>query len=303
MKSFLWYGGLAAAILMAMVFVPRHAFAATNISSSTSAHWAWNDDIGWIDFYSPGTVNVLPNQLQGYASSSIGPISFDCATSPGGNICGTSNYGIANDGSGNLSGWAWNDAIGWISFYWGDASSVYPTATTTALCQSNGGYYCGVSINPTTGVFQGWAWNDSIGWIDFNCNNPPSGSICGTSQFNVTSGWTAQPLVGMLDSETFDTGVISGAQINSITWQGSTPSSTSVGFQIAVSNSSSGPWNFIGPDGTSGTVYTNVAGVPIPLTNYSSLNGRYFRYRAILTTNTSQSVSPQVTGVIVNWSP
>jgi hypothetical protein len=76
-----------------------------------------------------------------------------------------------------------------------------------------------------------------------------------------------------------------------------------VGFQIAVSNSASGPWNFIGPDGTSATTYTNISGSPISLGNYSSLDGRYFRYRVILTTNTGQTATPQVTSVIVNWSP
>ena len=33
--------------------------AATNISSGVSyEHWAWNDNIGWIDFYSTNNVNV-----------------------------------------------------------------------------------------------------------------------------------------------------------------------------------------------------------------------------------------------------
>jgi hypothetical protein len=38
-------------------------------------------------------------------------------------------------------------------------------------------------------------------------------------------------------------------------------------------------------------------------TPFVSLIGRYFRYRVILSTNTGQTVSPQVTSVIVNWSP
>ena len=112
---------------------------------------------------------------------------------------------------------------------------------------------------------------------------------------NVVTSYSAAATTGMLDSQTFDTGVTSGAQLNSIMWKGGVPSGTSVGFQIAVSNSSSGPWSFIGPDGTSATTYTGVAGTPISLSNYSSLAGRYFRYRAILTTNTGQTVSPTVT--------
>jgi hypothetical protein len=117
----------------------------------------------------------------------------------------------------------------------------------------------------------------------------------------VAATWVAQPTTGTLDSQTFDTGVANGAQLNSITWKGNVPSGTSVSFQIAVSNSSSGPWNFIGPYSSSG-----VTGGTISLgtiTPFASLIGRYFRYRVILSTNIGQTVSPQVTSVIVNWSP
>lgn len=300
MKKFLLSAigtAVAAIALFALSPAPR-ALASTDISATSSQHFAWNDEIGWIDFYSTGVVNVTSQQLTGYATSSVGAISLDCATSPSGNICGTSSYRVANDGSGDLSGWAWNDDIGWISFYWGN-SSADPTASTTALCQSYGSY-CGVTIS--SGAFQGWAWNDDIGWIDFNCDNS-SDDICSASNFDVVTNWVPQAATGTLDSATFDTGVASGAQLNSIMWEGTLPSGASVGFQIAVSNSSSGPWNFEGPDGTSATTYSGVAGVPIPLTDYTVLDGRYFRYRAILTTNLAQTLSPQVTDVVVNWSP
>jgi hypothetical protein len=277
------------------MFSPAHALAATtNISSSTAQHSAWNDEIGWIDFYTTGNVTVTSAQLSGYASSSAGVIALDCATSPSGSCA--INYKVSNDGSGKLSGWAWNDEVGWISFYWGNASA-NPVAPTTTLCQIYNGY-CGVSIS--AGVFQGWAWNDAIGWIDFNCGNNTS---CLSSNFAVATTWTAQAATGTLDSQTFDTGDASGAQLNSITWKGNVPTGTSVGFQVAVSASSSGPWNFIGPDGTSGTVYTGIAGATIPFGNYTSLIGRYFRYRVILTTDTGQTTSPVVNSVIVNWSP
>jgi hypothetical protein len=41
----------------------------------------------------------------------------------------------------------------------------------------------------------------------------------------------------------------------------------------------------------------------VPLTDYPVLAGRYFRYRAILTTNPTDTATPRVTGVVVNWSP
>jgi hypothetical protein len=300
MKKIFLYSWIVAGTFAAFMFLSPHAFAATNINATTSQHFAWNDEIGWIDFYSTGNVNVTASQLQGYASSSAGSVSLDCATSPSGNICGTSNYMVANDGNGDLSGWAWNDEIGWISFYWGDASSTYPvTGSTTSACSSYSGY-CGVQINAATGVFSGWAWNDTVGWISFNCGN----ISCSGSNFEVATSWVATSASGTLDSQTFDTGVTSGAELNSITWKGNLPAGTSVGFQIAVSNSSSGPWNFIGPDGTSGSSYlASVSGAPIRLGNYTSLAGRYFRYRVILLSNTARSLSPSVNSIIVNWSP
>lgn len=304
MKNILFYKKyivVAIGVLGIFFFGPIHAFAATNISATSSQHWAWNDEIGWIDFYTPNTANVVSNQLTGYASSSAGYISLDCATSPSGNICAKSNYQVSNDGAGNLSGWAWNDTYGWVSFCGnssGGASTL--TGTSTWVCPSVPTYE--VTVSPTTGVFTGWAWNDVIGWVDFNCANVAD-NICSTSNFETAASWTASSTFGTLDSETFDTGVASGSEINSITWVGSTPAGTAVGFQLAVSNSSSGPWNFAGPDGTSATIYSGISGVPIILTQYSSLIGRYFRYRAILTTNIAKTISPVVNDVMVNWSP
>jgi len=303
MKSLIIYGGILGGIFAALIFAPAHAFAATNINSTSSQHWAWNDEIGWIDFYDTGNVIVSSAGLTGYASSSAGNVSLDCHTSPGGNICGSSNYQATNDGAGKLSGWAWNSEYGWISFFWGDATAdSAATSTFTSLCRSYGSE-CGVSIN-SSGTFSGYAWNDEIGWISFNCSNTSS---CGTSQYSVATAWVSQPAIGTIDSQTFDTGVPGGAQMNSILWQGSVPAGTYVNFQIAVSNSSSGPWNFIGSDGTSGTYYPNggsaTPGTTIPLSNYQLLTGRYFRYRVILQTNVLETVSPSVSNVIVNWSP
>ena len=85
MKLLFIYSGVAVGILAALMFSPAHALAATtNISSSTAQHSAWNDEIGWIDFYTTGNVTVTSAQLSGYASSSAGVIALDCATSPSG---------------------------------------------------------------------------------------------------------------------------------------------------------------------------------------------------------------------------
>ena len=278
-------------ILFAVFFCPLNVFASTNISADTASHWAWNDFVGWINFYSAGNVMISSGGVVGYASSSVGILSLDCGTV---GVCnGSNNYQVANDGAGNLSGWAWNDEYGWISFWCG-----------------NGGTGCGVSPYRVTidqdGNLQGYAWNDAIGWISFNCNQPLS-NTCGTSNYEVQTSWTSTSTIGYLDSQTFDTGVPGGAQLNSVLWHGLLPANTALGFQFAVSNSSSGPWNFIGPNGipNSSSSYWNApvpsSSVPLDYDFYS--NFRYFRYRIALFSDAAQTASPRVDDVIVNWSP
>lgn len=283
LKPFIF--GVLGAFAVAFCASAGVAHASTNISSSGNAHWGWSDAIGWIDFYTPNTVTVSSTGLTGYATSSIGSISFDCHTSPNGNICGTSNYQVTNDGAGNLTGWAWNDGIGWISF----------DCHNTSSCGTSN-YQVTIDAN---GNFQGWAWNDGIGWIDFNCDN---NSTCGTSNFYVNTTWNATGTIGTLDSITYDTGVTGGAQFNSVAWQGTAVPGGLVSFQLAVSNTSSGPWNFTGPDGTINTYYTpSGPGVPVKL-NYTLYNNyRYFRYRVTLVATPTSS--PRVDSVIVDWSP
>ncbi|MEK7507859.1 MAG: hypothetical protein AAB602_02120 [Patescibacteria group bacterium] len=273
------------ACLVIFILSSVRVSASTNINSTTTEHWAWNDLIGWIDFYNTNSITVSSQKLTGYASSSAGDISLDCSTTRVGNICASSNYWVTNDGTGNLSGWGWNDQYGWISFD----------------CHNNNG--CGVSnyqawINSINGIFNNYAWNDIIGWISFNCSNHGCGS-----QYSVITSWIATSTVGYLDSTIFDTGIASGAQFNSILWHGSQPPETSVGFQLATSNSSSGPWTYKGSDGTSNTYYTTGADVSIKLHRSAHNNFRYFRYRVKLISNLIGTLSPRVDEIIVNWSP
>jgi hypothetical protein len=275
-------------------FVVFSAISVTNIDSTNK--WAWNDLIGWIDFYGTNTVNVSSQQLTGYASSSAGDISLDCATTRNGNICGQSDYKVLNDGMGNLSGWGWNDNYGWISFCGGQNTSNCPGSTIYQ-----------VKINPTTGDFSDYAWNDIAGWISF-CGQPGGGGGCASSTYSykVNTFWRATSTTGYLDSSIYDTQVSGGAQINSIMWKGDLPSGTQVRFKIASSNSPSGPWNFLGPGGT--TSDDDYYGPVSPNVQYKvnyilHSNHRYFRYRIILVSDQAQQNSPRVDDVIVNWSP
>ena len=291
-KEKLNYFWIKLIIILSFVFIfPLSAFASTNISPNSNAHWAWNSIIGWINFYGSQNVNVSLNSVTGYATTtSAGIISLDCGTV---GVCGTVNYGVINDGAGNLSGWAWNDKYGWISFSWRNTGGIIP-------------YHVSIDLN---GNFSGWAWNSVVGWISFNCSNTNS---CGTSNYEVQTSWAPTSTSGYLDSQTFDTGDINGAQLNSVLWHGYMPSGVGstgvgVGFQFAVSNSSSGPWNFVGPDGVQNSTssFYNAANpnISIPL-NYNFYNNfRYFRYRVIIFSNISQTMSPRIDDVEINWSP
>ncbi|MBI3045982.1 MAG: 6-bladed beta-propeller [Candidatus Harrisonbacteria bacterium] len=105
----------------------------------------------------------------------------------------------------------------------------------------------------------------------------------------------------ILISSVFDTGVSGGAALNSIMWQGNQPSGTAVKFQIASSNSSSGPWNYLGSDG-SGAGYYAPAGpnVQAKVRSADHNNKRYFRYKAFF--DAAGASLPRVDDVIINWS-
>ena len=277
------------------------ATAATNVNPVSPDHWGWNDVAGWINFYETNSVTLGANTLEGYASSTIGSISFDCATTPSGNICsaGNGNYKVANDGSGNLSGWAWNDAYGWISFCGGQSSADCPGTIPYR-----------VLVDPTTGAFcdsssyeSCYAWNDVLGWMSFNCK-PHDGEPCVGASYSVDTSWSTSVASGTFESATFDTAVAGGGAVHSIFWDGALPSpadSATVSFQVAVSNNSSGPWSFKGFDGTSNTWYEpSAAGEPATLRYDHS--GRYFRYKIKLTSNLAQTKSPRVDAVHLVWS-
>ncbi len=261
----------------------------TNIDSGATNHWAWNDTIGWIDLYTPATVVVSNSGVSGYASSSIGAISFDCATTPNGNVCGSSNYSVANDGTGRLSGYAWNDVIGWISFCNNQVGQ--------AAC-SGGGQSYQVVINGSTGAWSGYAWNDLVGWISFNCINT---ATCGTVDYKVLTTWTSTSSVGWLESATYDTGVAQGAQINSILWHGSQPVGTAVKFQMAFSSSSLGPWNFSW-DSLSSTSPSVAPNTSLPIDYTLGENQRYFRYKVFLYSDPAHTTSSRIDDVLINWS-
>ncbi len=127
-----------------------------------TAKYAWSENAGWLNFNSLGGVSVFSDHLEGYAwHENIGWIKL--GTFIGGTAHTYSNesntdYGVNNDGIGNLSGYGWSENAGWINFR--------PVLG-------------GVIVYPN-GDMSGYAWGESIGWIHF-ANTTPA--------YKVTAKW------------------------------------------------------------------------------------------------------------------
>jgi mucin-19 len=80
-----------------------------------------------------------------------------------------------------------------------------------------------------------------------------------------------------------------------LSWHASTPTNTSIQFQAAATNSASGPFNFVGPDGTTGTFFSNGGSLA------QFTGNRYLKYRASLSTSDS-TVTPTLNDVTICFS-
>ena len=295
-----------------LVFTAKEAEAddnvRTNFSSISTSSMAWSDVSGWWDFHNTHTVLVGTSSLHGYASSSIGDVALNCDSTASGDICSSSNFSVTNaSGSGSLAGCAWNDTVSWISFSCEDYDC-------DGVKEGGGDDICSTSNYQVSvdsgGSFNGYAWNDVEGWIDFNCANSGGGD-CSSSSYKALTSWAPGVITALLDSSVLDTG-ITNAVLTSISWQGSQPSGTSVDFQIATSTSADGPWTYNGPSGTSDYYGAECptygasnpgAGANKSICVNKNLNKdfRYVRYRMRLQSDTSQTLTPQINDVVLNF--
>ena len=104
------------------------------------------------------------HNMSGYAwSDNIGWISFNCLDE---DTCGTVNYGVNVESNNDFSGYAWNDNIGWISFNSSDL-----TGCPKGSCKAKlvGGSLEGW-VKALSASDNGWD-----GWISLSTQ--PSGSI------------------------------------------------------------------------------------------------------------------------------
>ncbi len=102
---------------------------------------------------------------------------------------------------------------------------------------------------------------------------------------------------GNVISSTKDSNSAGGTTLwSTLSWTAATPASTSLQFQVAGSSSASGPFNFVGPDGTAATYFTTSGA------SLSQFNGnRYLQYRAFLAT-TDPTVGPVLSDVTIDYA-
>ncbi len=116
-----------------------------------------------------------PHNLSGYAwSDNIGWLSFNCSDL---GTCASVDYGVDINGSGILSGYAWSDNIGWVSFNSSDLTGC-PSGT------------CNARLNSATGVLSGWVkalsadGNGWDGWVSLSGASPAYGPTLNTTDPN-----------------------------------------------------------------------------------------------------------------------
>jgi len=69
--------------------------------------------------------------------------------------------------SDNISGWAWSENIGWISFNCTNDHDENTAGVQTCIDVNPISPDYGVNVN-LTGAFSGFAWSENIGWIQFD---------------------------------------------------------------------------------------------------------------------------------------
>ncbi|HEX4825915.1 MAG TPA: hypothetical protein VFV19_16565 [Candidatus Polarisedimenticolaceae bacterium] len=190
-----------AILTLGLLAVNAAAIGGENIDPAGDGHqYAWAENVGWINAEpnddGGNGVEVRDFTLLGWMwGENIGWISLACDNTQ---VCGVTQYGVANDGSGHLSGFAWSENAGWINF-----------APTTCL----GDPTCGVTIDPATGYFSGRAWSENDGWITFSSGPPETW----TARTSWCQGVAAAP--GFLTG--FKVSRPAGSQVATLSWDAS----------------------------------------------------------------------------------
>ena len=203
------------------------------------------------------------------------------------------------------------DASGAPKFYTANFAS--PTTVTAgtqyAIVIRASAAYTDGTLAFTDSAVSGSTGNDVYhgGALGFSTNSGSTWSVqtYGTSPTSdggfktyIGSGASGYLSAGDLVSSTKDSAPPTGntTNWNTISFTDAVPTGTSIKFQAAASNNSSGPFTFVGPDGTSGSYFTTTGA------DLSRFNGnRYLKYHAFLGTTSSAS-TPTLNDVTVCYT-
>ena len=124
--------------------------AATTIDATNK--YAWGANLGWMDCRGDTNNGAVIGEYvcSGYLyAANAGWINLGNGSPPGGiyyTNTTADNWGVNQDGQGNLRGYAWGANIGWINF------------------ESTGA----PKVNLLTGVLSGYVWSANCGWISLS---------------------------------------------------------------------------------------------------------------------------------------
>ncbi len=118
----------------------------------TANRYAWGANFGWINCYADGANGAVIGDYvcSGYIyAANVGWINLGSGSPANGiryqNLA-ANDFGVNQDGLGNLRGYAWGANIGWINFETGGAPRV----------------------DLRTGILSGYAWSANCGWISLS---------------------------------------------------------------------------------------------------------------------------------------
>jgi hypothetical protein len=150
-------------ILLIIGLVFSGAVFAENVDPyETGAQYGWAENVGWLNAEPDvgGGMQVEGDKVTGWIwGENIGWINLHCLNN---GTCATVNFGLVNDGAGNLSGYAWAENVGWLNF-------------DPVVTGPGDAYQVTVDAD---GKMSGWAWGENIGWIHFDNLEKWSGQFC-----------------------------------------------------------------------------------------------------------------------------
>jgi hypothetical protein len=142
----------AAVVLLAVLSLLRVAPARAGTTIDPVHRYAYGANIGWLDWYADDANGAVVNDYycSGYIwAANVGWINLGNGSPASGIQYGNlsaSDFGVNNDGLGNLSGFAWGANIGWVNFE--------PTGAP--------------HINIKNGKISGYVWSANCGWISLS---------------------------------------------------------------------------------------------------------------------------------------